>query len=73
MVCEVEGCDKEDERSLSMVRIGDALSKENLAVRKDAKIKKGRKSGKIKLCKEHYRKVKKHIKKKEKIERLRWS
>ncbi|MHA1168909.1 MAG: hypothetical protein ACTSP4_08210 [Candidatus Hodarchaeales archaeon] len=75
MKCDIDGCENDYVRTLSMVKIGDALTKENLIVSKEAKgSKKGRsKKAKVKLCKEHYRKVKKHIKKKDKIERLRWT
>ncbi|MHA2298139.1 MAG: hypothetical protein ACXAEU_09400 [Candidatus Hodarchaeales archaeon] len=73
MVCDIVECDEDHSRTLSKVKIGDALTKESLTVKKEAKGKKGRSKGsKVKLCKDHYRRVKKHIKKKESIERLRW-
>ncbi len=65
--CDVDDCEETSERSLSEQKISDALTKENLKLTK-AK----RRSRRVNLCKDHYRKIKKHTKKESKLERLRW-
>jgi hypothetical protein len=65
--CQIESCENESERTLGKERISEALKKEKLEVNVRTKMTK------VKICKEHYRRIKKHIKKKDKIERLRWS
>lgn len=66
-LCNIEGCENEAERTMGKDRISAALAEENL------KLDIRKKQTKAKLCKEHYRRIKKHIKKQDKIERLRWS
>ena len=63
--CNIRGCSKEPERTLSKEKLTEALKKENLELDVRDKITK------IKLCKEHYRKLKKHTKKTDKLERIR--
>ncbi len=64
--CSVEGCDNEVKRTISLVKAEFALKKENLKVNRKPKERK------IHLCAEHYKKIKKHIKEKEKLEHARW-
>ncbi|MHA1991212.1 MAG: hypothetical protein ACW981_08770 [Candidatus Hodarchaeales archaeon] len=65
--CQIESCENESERTLGKERISEALKNEKLEINVRIKMTK------VKICKEHYRRIKKHIKKKDKIERLRWS
>lgn len=65
--CQIESCTNESDRTLGRSRITEALKEEKLELNVRSKVTK------IKICKEHYRKIKKHIKKKDKIERLRWN
>ncbi|MHA2233605.1 MAG: hypothetical protein ACXAB4_14075, partial [Candidatus Hodarchaeales archaeon] len=62
--CDVEGCEKTSERSLSEQKIAEALQKEELKL-----VKTKRRSRRANLCKEHYRPIKKHLKKASKLER----
>jgi len=64
--CQIVSCIKESERTVGKERISEALKKENLEVSVDKRV------SKVKLCKDHYRLIKKHVKKADKIERLRW-
>lgn len=64
--CNIDNCENESERTLGRDKVTKALLEENLTLDIKPKITK------VKLCKEHYRKVKKHIKKADKIERARW-
>lgn len=64
--CNVDICENEAERTLGKDKIKKALLEENLKLDINPKITK------VKLCKEHYRRVKKYIKKDSKIERARW-
>ena len=64
--CNIEDCENESDRTLSRQKLAKALQEENLTL--DLKPK----ATKAKICKEHYRRLKKHIKKQDKIERLRW-
>ena len=64
--CNVDVCENEAERTIGRDKVAKALIEENLILDIKPKITK------VKLCKEHYRKVKKHIKKADKIERARW-
>lgn len=65
--CNIDGCENESSRTISKAKLSNALLEENLTLNIRPKITKA------KLCKEHYRRVKKHIKKADKIERLRWT
>lgn len=65
-ICNIEGCENESERTLSKEKIGKALLEENLKLNLRPKMTKA------KICKSHYRKLKKHIKKQDKLERARW-
>ncbi|OLS25901.1 MAG: hypothetical protein HeimC3_11750 [Candidatus Heimdallarchaeota archaeon LC_3] len=64
--CQIESCTNESNRTMGKSRITEALKEEKLELSVRSKVTK------IKICKEHYRRIKKHIKKKDKIERLRW-
>ena len=64
--CNVDVCENEAERTIGRDKVSKALIEENLTLDIKPKITK------VKLCKEHYRRVKKHIKKADKIERARW-
>jgi len=64
--CDVTDCEKTAERSLPEEKIADALKKEGLKL---AKAK--HRSRRANLCKDHYRVIKKHLKKASKIERMR--
>ncbi len=64
--CSIEGCENETKRTVSLAKTEFALKKEGLkAIHKP-------KETKIRLCADHYKKIKKHIKEKEKLERARW-
>ena len=65
--CNIDGCENESVRTISKTKAGKALSEENLSLNVRSKVTK------IKICKEHYRKIKKHIKKSDKLDRLRWT
>ncbi len=64
--CNVDICENEAERTLGKDKVNKALLEENLKLDIKPKVTK------VKLCKEHYRRVKKHLKKDSKIERARW-
>lgn len=64
--CNIENCENESDRTLGRDKLTKPLLEENLKLDIKPKITK------VKLCKEHYRRLKKHIKKADKIERLRW-
>jgi len=64
--CNIEDCENDADRTLSKQKIGNALLEENLKLNLKPKVTKA------KICKAHYRKLKKHIKKQDKLERLRW-
>lgn len=64
--CNVDNCENEADRTLGKDKLAKALLEENLKLDIKPKVTK------VKLCKEHYRRVKKHLKKDNKIERLRW-
>ena len=64
--CNIENCENESDRTLCRDKLTKTLLEENLKLNIKPKITK------VKLCKEHYRRLKKHIKKADKIERLRW-
>lgn len=64
--CQIDSCENESARTMGKDRISEALKKENLEINVRSKLTK------VKICKEHYRRIKKHIKKVDKIDRLRW-
>jgi len=63
-VCSIENCENEAVRSLSIEKAGEALSSAGLSYKTSRR-------NRIHLCKEHYKKIKKHLKKAQKEERLR--
>lgn len=65
--CNIDGCENESIRTISKAKANNALSEENLSLNIRSKVTK------IKICKDHYRKIKKHIKKADKLNRLRWT
>lgn len=64
--CDIENCENESKRTVSREKAGAAIQQAglNLAVRD--------KKTKAHLCADHYRKIKKQLKKDRKLERLRW-
>jgi len=63
-VCSVENCENEAVRSLSTEKAGEALSSAGLSYKVSRR-------SRIQLCKEHYKAIKKYLKKAQKEERLR--
>ncbi len=63
-MCSCEKCENEAVRSLSLEKAGDALSQAGLNY-------KASRLNRVHLCKEHYKKIKKYLKKAQKEERLR--
>lgn len=63
-VCSVENCENEAVRSFSIEKAGEALSSAGLNY-------KASRRNRIYLCTEHYKKIKKYLKKAQKEERLR--
>jgi hypothetical protein len=64
--CDVEDCTKESKKTVSREKAGTALKEVGL----DISLRE--KKTKIHLCAEHYRSIKKKLKKDREIERLRW-
>ncbi len=64
--CQITGCTNESDRTLGRSRITNALKEERLELNVRDKVTK------VKVCKVHYRKIKKYIKKDTKIDRVRW-
>lgn len=64
-ICGIEGCSNIAERSLSSVKIATALTKEGLKTKPSRKTK-------VKLCRDHYRLIRRHIKKDRRIDSLRY-
>ncbi len=64
--CDIENCTLESKKTVSREKAGSALKEAGL----DVSIRE--KKTKIHLCTEHYRKIKKKLKKDREIERLRW-
>lgn len=62
----MEACENESARSLSREKTVNALKETGL------KTIEGRKTRRINLCKEHYKKIKKIMKKERKLDQLRW-
>jgi 6-phosphofructokinase len=67
-ICSVENCENESVRSLSKDRITDVSEKLgfNLVTARSDRVKRAH------LCKEHYKQIKKSLKKKDKYERMRY-
>lgn len=64
--CDVEGCTKESKKTVSREKAGTAIKEAGLTLSlRDKKTK-------AHLCADHYRKIKKKLKKDREIERLRW-
>jgi len=66
--CSIENCDNEPIRTLSKARITEAAKKLSLNLETQ-------RSGRVRrapLCKEHYKQIKKELKKQEKFERMRY-
>ena len=64
--CDVEGCEKESKKTVSRQKAGMALKEAGLNLGIKDKVTK------IHLCADHYRKIKKSLKKDREIDRLRW-
>ncbi len=65
-ICDVEDCTKESKKTVSREKAGDAIKQAGLTLSlRDKKTK-------AHLCADHYRKIKKKLKKDREIERLRW-
>ena len=64
-VCSIKNCEKESVRSLSIEKAGEALNSAGLSYEVP------RRRNRIYLCTEHYKKIKKYLKKAQKEERLR--
>ncbi|MFX1504549.1 MAG: hypothetical protein ACFFDC_00395 [Promethearchaeota archaeon] len=65
-LCDVEGCSGLTKRTVSREKSGAALKQAGLTLNVKDKVTK------IHLCADHYRKIKKQLKKDREIERLRW-
>ena len=63
-VCSIENCENESVRSLSTEKAGEALNSAGLSYKVSRR-------NRIYLCTAHYKKIKKHLKKAQKEERLR--
>ena len=66
--CSIENCDNESVRTLSKARIMEAAKKLGL----NLETKRGGRIRRAPLCKEHYKQIKKELKKQEKFERMRY-
>ncbi|MHA1214603.1 MAG: hypothetical protein ACTSPG_04865 [Candidatus Hodarchaeales archaeon] len=64
--CDVEGCTKESKKTVSREKAGFALKEAGLSLSVKDKVTR------IHLCSDHYRKIKKKLKKDRKLESLRW-
>ncbi|UCG03597.1 MAG: hypothetical protein JSW11_06335 [Candidatus Heimdallarchaeota archaeon] len=65
-LCDVEGCSSVTKKTVSREKSGAALKKAGLTLSIRDKVTK------VHLCADHYRKIKKQLKKDREIERLRW-
>jgi len=65
--CDVEGCSKESKKTVSREKAGAAIKEAGLNLSVKDKVTKAH------LCSDHYRKIKKKLKKDREIDRLRWS
>ena len=64
--CNIENCEKESKKTVSREKAGAALKDAGLSLALRDKVQK------IHLCSDHYRKIKKKLKKDREIDRLRW-
>ncbi|MHA2054858.1 MAG: hypothetical protein ACW99F_14825 [Candidatus Hodarchaeales archaeon] len=64
--CDVEGCPNESKKTVSKEKAGNAIKEAGLTLSLRDKVTKAH------LCRDHYRKIKKKLKKDREIERLRW-
>jgi hypothetical protein len=64
--CDVEGCTKDSKKTVSREKAGAAIKEANLNLSVRDKIRK------VHMCTDHYRVIKKKLKKDREIERLRW-
>ena len=64
--CDVSNCDKESKKTVSEQKAGAAIKKVGLEINLRPKVRK------IHLCADHYRKIKKELKKDREIDRLRY-
>ncbi len=64
--CDVEGCSKESKKTVSREKAGAAIKEAGLNLSVRDKVTKAH------LCADHYRKIKKKLKKDREIDRLRW-
>lgn len=65
-LCDVEGCSSLTKKTVSREKSGAAIKQAGLTLGVRDKVTK------IHLCADHYRKIKKQLKKDREIERLRW-
>lgn len=65
--CDVEGCPNEYKKTVSREKAGIAIKEANLSLSIKDKVTR------VHLCSDHYRGIKKKLKKDRKIESLRWS
>ena len=64
--CDVENCSNLTKKTVSREKAGAAIKQANLILDVRDKV------NKVHLCANHYRKIKKQLKKDREIERLRW-
>ena len=64
--CDVEGCLNESKKTVSKEKAGAAIKEAGLNLSVKNKVTKAH------LCSDHYRKIKKKLKKDREIDRLRW-
>ena len=64
--CDVENCSQESKKTVSREKAGSAIKQAGLTFNVREKVTK------VHLCAQHYRKIKKQLKKGREIERLRW-
>lgn len=64
--CDVEGCSNESKKTVSREKAGAAIKEAGLNLSVKNKVTKAH------LCSDHYRKIKKKLKKDREIDRLRW-
>ena len=64
--CDVEACSKDSKKTVSRQKAGVAIKEAGLNLNVRDKVTK------IHLCADHYRKIKKKLKKDREIDRLRW-
>ena len=64
--CDVEGCTKDSKKTVSREKAGAAIKEASLNLSVRDKVRK------VHMCADHYRVIKKKLKKDREIERLRW-